>query len=348
MIFSKLTLFKHFVLCVVYGVATCTLNTNAQGPGGTTCSGSVKQFQNPTAQTCIQGMSGRNTYKFPDDFCGLTTFYEEYECPSSKVRIIRSNNIPNHDVTIGNPNVPCDVPYHISIPLFPQYKATPTEPPPLGILGIATNGVAIYGAQEGGGTNAAEPEPGAQITDAQYWYGHAAMSGDWHYHSSLTGHKDMPGPSVKIGYALDGFPIFGALENSSLLDECNGRNINGSYQYHVRTLDQVDGSANYCDGTSAAIKWKYHIGCYHGDISTTIVSSRLTTQVPSDCVKVDSVGIGSDNSFSTCNISTIGYVFIVLGAIIGAVAVGFLLNKFLKMKKSGAAEKNDAKQTELV
>ena len=142
--------------------------------------------------------------------------------------------------------------------------------------------------------------------------------------SSLTGHKDMPGPSVKIGYALDGFPIFGALENPSSLDECNGRHINGSYQYHVRTLDQVEGSANYCDGTSAAIKWKYHIGCYHGDISTTTVSSRLTTQVPSDCVKVDSVSIGSDSFSSTCNISTIGYVFIVLGAIIGALALGFL------------------------
>ena len=93
-------------------------NIGAQGPGGTTCSGSVKQFQNPESQTCIQGMRSRNTYKFPDDFCGLTTFYEEYECPSSKVRIIRSNNIPNHDVTIGNPNVPCDISHHITLPLY--------------------------------------------------------------------------------------------------------------------------------------------------------------------------------------------------------------------------------------
>ena len=48
----------------------------------------------------------------------------------------------------------------------------------LGIVAMSLNGVPAYGAQEGGGTNAAEPAVGAQITDAQYWYGHAAMSGD--------------------------------------------------------------------------------------------------------------------------------------------------------------------------
>ena len=38
---------------------------------------------------------------------------------------------------------------------------------------MAINGVPTYGAQEGGSTNAVEPSPGAQITDAQFWYGHA-------------------------------------------------------------------------------------------------------------------------------------------------------------------------------
>ena len=141
--------------------------TTAQGPGGTTCSGNVQQFSNPTAQTCIRSM-GQGNYKYPADFCGLTTFFEEYECPTSKTRIIRSNNIPNHDITIANPNVPCDIPLFISMPLSGTYKSSTTEPPPLGLLAIAMNGVAIYGAQEGGGTNAADPEAGAQITDAQY------------------------------------------------------------------------------------------------------------------------------------------------------------------------------------
>jgi hypothetical protein len=317
---------------------------NAQPGGGTTCSGNVQQFSNPTAQTCIQAMSSGNDYKYPDDFCGLTTFFEEYECPTSKTRVIRSNNIPNHNIRVGNPNAPCEIPFHISLPLNPSKQSSVTEPPPLGILAIAMNGVAIYGAQEGGGTNAAEPEPGAQITDAQYWYGHAAMSGDWHYHSSLSGFEKMPSSTTKMGYAMDGFPIYGALDDPSVLDECNGREVNGTYQYHVRTLDQVDGAGSYCDGTKAAITWKYHIGCYHGDISTTTVGSRLTTALPSDCVKVAS--IGSDNLSSSCSISTIGYIGIAIGAIVGALLLGFFFYKVLKMKKSGAAKDNN-KETEL-
>ena len=42
----EMAYFRHFILSVAYGVAICTLNIGAQGPGGTICSGSVKQFQN--------------------------------------------------------------------------------------------------------------------------------------------------------------------------------------------------------------------------------------------------------------------------------------------------------------
>ena len=36
-----------------------------------------------------------------------------------------------------------------------------------------------------------------------------------------------------LGYAFDGFPIYGPLSDSSNLDACNGIEINGKYQYHV-------------------------------------------------------------------------------------------------------------------
>ena len=37
-----------------------------------------------------------------------------------------------------------------------------------------------------------------------------------------------------LGYALDGYPIYGPLPDASILDECNGQTIDGQYQYHVR------------------------------------------------------------------------------------------------------------------
>lgn len=41
------------------------------------------------------------------------------------------------------------------------------------------------------------------------------------------------GPSMLIGYALDGFPIYGG--GDSDLDSCGGRVVNGQYRYQVST-----------------------------------------------------------------------------------------------------------------
>ena len=80
------------------------------GPGGpdggmTTCSSSVAHFNTPTAFTgqCESSWTMPNTYAYPDDFTYLN-LVQWYECPSSGLRISVSNGIPNHDVTIGNPN----------------------------------------------------------------------------------------------------------------------------------------------------------------------------------------------------------------------------------------------------
>ena len=61
------------------------------------------------------------------------------------------------------------------MPLTPTPGTALTEPMGLGVIGVAANGVPIYGAQESGGTNAVEPT--GSITDAQYWWGHAATAG---------------------------------------------------------------------------------------------------------------------------------------------------------------------------
>ena len=55
-----------------------------------------------------------------------------YECPSSGLRIVVSNGIPDHDITMGNPNSPCVIPWQIALPLNPIYTANLTEPANLG------------------------------------------------------------------------------------------------------------------------------------------------------------------------------------------------------------------------
>jgi|EP00945_MAST-04E_sp_MAST-4E-sp1_P008722 hypothetical protein len=335
---------KYSVRLLVVSVPALLLlfaqKTTAQpNAGGTTCTNKAARWGNPSGGTCIRDMRSGNDYAYPGDFCGLTSYYEEHECPSSGVRVIFSNNIPDHNVRVGNPNPPCSIPFKITLPLNGEYKSTMTEPPALGILGIASNGVALYGAQEGGGTNAAEPEAGAQITDAQYWYGHAAMQGDWHYHSPNAGNKEMPSHLTKVGYAFDGFPIYGALPDSNLtsLDACNGRidPVTNKYQYHVRTKEQVNAKGKeYCSGQNPAIQWNYMVGCFHGDPGKTKVESYLDSRsLPDDdCVAVKKVG--NPDAVSSCQLSTLAIALIIAGAVVLVVCVAFAVKRIVARRQA--------------
>lgn len=210
---------------------------------------------------------------------------EIYTCPESDSRVIVSNAIPDHTLTQNNPNRPCEQFYMLSLPLNPTLIENKTEPAALGIIAMSLNGVPVFGAQEGGGTSAV----GANETAGGVpWYGHAARRGDWHYHSGEFGRYETIGevPSTElIGYAMDGFPIYGPIDDTSLLDECNGiGDTSETYRYHVRTKSEVDASLEYCDGTSPAVNWKYTLGCYHGDLTKSTVADSKTTALPADCV----------------------------------------------------------------
>jgi hypothetical protein len=172
----------------------------------------------------------------------------------------------------------------VELPLEPTRGPSLVEPQALGIVAIATNGVPVYGAQEGGGSNAVAPSAGSMVTDAQYWYGHAAPSKDWHYHHPALGHEGGWGESTLLGYALDGYPIYGALADDASLDACNFDEA--TQRYHVRTREQVDGDGDYCDGDSPAIRWNYTVGCYVGDLAQTSVKNSGESSLPADCTLV--------------------------------------------------------------
>ena len=144
------------------------------GGSGTTCSSNVASIgMTPSVGACNTFTQGVVT-AYPAGFTVLNSF-THYECPTSGKRIIRANGIPDHQVTQNNPMSACTINWQYEMPLTPSPGTALTEPMALGVIGVATNGVPIYGAQEGGGTNAVEPT--GSITDAQYWWGHAATAG---------------------------------------------------------------------------------------------------------------------------------------------------------------------------
>jgi hypothetical protein len=127
--------------------------------------------------------------------------------------------------------------YDIELPTTPTWSKTTTVAG-LGPIGYAIDGAAIFNPYEGDGSTVALASnftlhvgsESASFLDS--CYGHPNPSGIYHYHgmpTCITSHIDTShGPSHILGFALDGYPIYGdrAMDGNvvplSKLDACNG------------------------------------------------------------------------------------------------------------------------------
>jgi hypothetical protein len=172
-------------------------------------------------------------------------------------RVLRANDLPNH--TTGefpisqqdpaylydrNPNSIRAQQIVLTLPLDPQIAAEPSCLG-MGMIGFALSGAAIFSGLDAGGRDAVAHE----VQDA--CNGHPERHGQYHYHgyspcmsiSSETSNQH----SVLLGYALDGFGIYGlqgehgtALTNADL-DACHGHThaamwndrMQHVYHYHM-------------------------------------------------------------------------------------------------------------------
>mmetsp|Transcript_20346 Transcript_20346/g.56601 ORF Transcript_20346/g.56601 Transcript_20346/m.56601 type:complete len:429 (+) Transcript_20346:200-1486(+) len=251
------------------------------------CSGVSLSYSTTSSDSCVDWSerSVGDVLAYPDDFDGLTSQVAIYTCPTSDKRVIISNGVPDHTVTIVNTNnVLCEYNWAVEIPLNPvENEEGLREVPIRGMIAMAVNGVPAYGPQESDSLNAVEVSESTK-SGAGFWYGHAGADNSWHVHNPNMGKETVTSDDF-LGYSMDGFPIYGPLDDDTLLDACNGiTNDDGSYQYHVRTFEQVDEDLDYCNGDSPATNWNYILGCYKGtpDDSKAYVSTTYT--LPSDCV----------------------------------------------------------------
>lgn len=260
------------------------------------CTGSDKKFSDSGSETgrCLANMVKKQWSMYPENFKDELGDYvlsdnRMYTCPISEQRIFIGNGIPDHSVKPINEAGVCETFRKITMPLNPAVGIN-REVGVFGPQAIALNGVVIYGPTEATGGNAVEPDSGG-VPDAKFWYGHAGGQGSMHYHSPHAG-GGAPTSEALIGYALDGFPIYGPVENpDDVLDECNGRlDDDGKYRYHVREASDVDETSAYCldKDHSAIVNWKYIIGCYKGPVDDTIVETWNAiidpeADLPDDC-----------------------------------------------------------------
>ena len=113
-----------------------------------------------------------------------------------------------------NPNRIATQQMTFRIPMIPTKLSTPS-PTPLGPIGVATNGVAIFNQY------AANNQPlTGEINSFDQYNGHPQMTGVYHYHIEpvwLT----RSSREALVGVLLDGYPVYGPVENGALVSTAN-------------------------------------------------------------------------------------------------------------------------------
>ena len=146
-----------------------------------------------------------------------------------------------------NPNRIAEQTLTFKIPLNPAATAT-KQATPLGPIGVSVNGVPLFNQYAG----PSQPLT-SEINSFDQYNGHPQQSGQYHYHVEPLYITAQKGTNALIGFLLDGYPVYGPVENgttlvSSNLDVYHGHTgvtadyPNGVYHYHI-TAD-----ASYING----------------------------------------------------------------------------------------------------
>lgn len=166
--------------------------------------------------------------------------------------LIASNTYPDHPMMTGivgtNEQIPVPAESYVSpIPLQPVLGSEPHTRD--AALGVAVNGVPIYDYTGGGEMSVADLSE-HQVRDdtvltqqLDICGGHAGRGDDYHYHATPTCMIEQmmnAGPAAIIGWAFDGFPIYGetnpdgSVIEEGTLDVCNGQpDPVFGYRYHT-------------------------------------------------------------------------------------------------------------------
>lgn len=194
---------------------------------------------------------------------------------TSSRRLLRGNGLPTGQTTgefpikssddayqyDRNPNSIAAQSDRYSLPLRPQRAAKP-QCLGAGPIGIARNGVVIFD-----GLDAEERDAVAhEVQDS--CGGHPQMQSVYHYHSipsCLTAGESTKKPSGLVGYALDGYPIYGPrgaggeLLTNNDLDACHGQTSKVKFEGRWQRIYHYN----------ATLEYPYTLGCFHGASQST-------------------------------------------------------------------------------
>lgn len=180
-------------------------------------------------------------------------YYQGTTWASSKYEAYNGSNAS----FVLNPNRIAQSNLTFRIPLNPVQASTHAATP-LGPIGVSLNGVPFfnqYAAMMSPLTN--------EINSFDQYNGHPQQQGQYHYHIEPLWLTASKGNNVLLGFLLDGFPVYGPVENNSpvtnaMLDVYHGHVSvtadypQGIYHYHITSTDPyINGSGFY--GTAGTV-----------------------------------------------------------------------------------------------
>ena len=199
---------------------------------------------------------------------------------NTAIVVVQSNGEPNHGSPYFPTNDPRYEPYngsnpnfqlnpnHISaqtiefhIPLNPQ-AASNHQATPLGPIGVALNGVSFFNQYAGPNQPLTN-----EINSFDQYSGHPQQQGMYHYHVEPLFLTSQNGEDGLLGFLLDGFPVYGPLENGNTitnadLDQYHGHfhatadYPNGIYHYHFTSTEPyLNGTGFY--GTPGTVVYGF-------------------------------------------------------------------------------------------
>ncbi|HEV7769301.1 MAG TPA: YHYH protein [Solirubrobacterales bacterium] len=185
-------------------------------------------------------------------------------------RLLRGNGLPTGQTTgefpvkssddayqyDRNPNSIAAQSDRYSLPLRPRKAASP-HCLGAGPIGIARNGVSIFDGLDAESRDAVAHE----VQDS--CGGHPQQQGIYHYHSipaCLTEGEPTRRASGLVGFALDGYPIYGPrgaggrLLSNEDLDACHGQTSKVKFEGRWQRIYHYN----------ATLEYPYTLGCFHG------------------------------------------------------------------------------------
>ncbi len=221
--------FMVFTIAMLTGFGCGTDTTSSSNTGGDLPAVYSKVYG--ASEVYVDGdyvvvkSNGRPEHKSPY-YLGTqweSTLYEAYNGPNPNF-VLNPNRISEFSMTYKIPLNPAENTSHPSTPMGP--------------IGVAINGVALFNQYAGGGAPLTN-----EINSFEQYGGHPQMQGQYHYHIEPYYITAQRSDSTILGFLLDGFPVYGPVENgeavaNSDLDIYHGHfgvkedYPSGIYHYH--------------------------------------------------------------------------------------------------------------------